>query len=97
MALARDNKIKYYTDEDLATEVAKVAGPGAQSVVGLVWNWRGCCEKKTDEWLKKMGVPIESRRLASVRVLEGSVWCAEVFRKRTGINFAQVGGRNRSE
>uniref|UniRef100_A0A1I8JL29 Reverse transcriptase domain-containing protein n=1 Tax=Macrostomum lignano TaxID=282301 RepID=A0A1I8JL29_9PLAT len=76
MALARDNKIKYYTDEDLATEVAKVAGPGAQSVVGLVWNWRGCCEKKTDEWLKKMGVPIESRRLASVRVLEGSVWCA---------------------
>uniref|UniRef100_A0A1I8FRY5 C2H2-type domain-containing protein n=1 Tax=Macrostomum lignano TaxID=282301 RepID=A0A1I8FRY5_9PLAT len=92
MALARDNKIKYYTDEDLATEVAKVAGPGAQSVVGL-----GCCEKKTDEWLKKMGVPIESRRLASVRVLEGSVWCAEVFRKRTGINFAQVGGRNRSE
>uniref|UniRef100_A0A1I8JKT2 C2H2-type domain-containing protein n=1 Tax=Macrostomum lignano TaxID=282301 RepID=A0A1I8JKT2_9PLAT len=97
MALARDNKIKYYTDEDLATEVAKVAGPGAQSVVGLVWNWRGCCEKKTDEWLKKMGVPIESRRLASVRVLEGSVWCAEVFRKRTGINFAQVGGRNRSD
>uniref|UniRef100_A0A1I8JJP2 C2H2-type domain-containing protein n=1 Tax=Macrostomum lignano TaxID=282301 RepID=A0A1I8JJP2_9PLAT len=97
MALARDNKIKYYTDDDLATEVAKVAGPGAQSVVGLVWNWRGCCEKKTDEWLKKMGVPIESRRLASVRVLEGSVWCAEVFRKRTGINFAQVGGRNRSE
>uniref|UniRef100_A0A1I8GEE8 Reverse transcriptase domain-containing protein n=1 Tax=Macrostomum lignano TaxID=282301 RepID=A0A1I8GEE8_9PLAT len=83
--------------EGLATEVAKVAGPGAQSVVGLVWNWRGCCEKRTDEWLKKMGVPIESRRLASVRVLEGSVWCAEVFSKRTGINFAQVGGRNRSE
>jgi hypothetical protein len=83
---AATNKYNYYNKDEIRTWVMTALQIRKVNVIAIALNWRGCMTRKTFNNLRKWGFTTNEIELISIMCLEGGVYCAETYHKRTTRN-----------